>query len=241
MNERETLGLVNPLVAAAHEVKTPLTVIAHIAAHAEQDFAAMTPAQQQLALRRIRLSAERTLRLVQGLTIGEQLTRHEQLGLGFDLESLNILQVCEEVVEETLPFAHAYNQQVCLQTAARPHLVVGNRELVRSVLFNLIDNAIKHNPPETAVRMGISRRQSVVRIQVQDTGPGLRRRDFQRLTDTLGHELQPLHGRPGNSGLGLYIAGQLARAMGGSLGVGRAQQGANFYVDLLHSQQLSLW
>jgi len=69
----------------------------------------------------------------------------------------------------------------------------------------------------------------------------LSRHELRALRDQLGRQLQPLSGRAQSSGLGLYIAARLTRAMGGKLGViCHPVAGASFYADLQRSTQLSL-
>ncbi|HXH26830.1 MAG TPA: HAMP domain-containing sensor histidine kinase, partial [Candidatus Acidoferrum sp.] len=222
--------LINPIVAAAHELKTPLTIIAHIAACLEDDLFAMSPGERRESIQRIRLSAERTLRLAQGLTVSQQLN-DGQLGLGFALEPLNIAQLCEEAIDEMLPFARAQDQRFMLKKPTSPQLAVGNRELLRSVLFNLLDNAVKHNPPEQAIHIQLGGHRGMVRFAVQDNGPSLKSKDVQHLSQTIGRELQPIRGRAGNSGLGLYITGQMLKVMGGRLSVRSVSVGTSFFVD----------
>ncbi len=223
------------LVAAAHELKTPLAIISHLAA-ALEDEALSSPIERQASLRRIQLSAERTIRLVQGLTTSYRLDGQ----LTLDLQPVNIGQVCEEVAHEMLPFARMQQQTIQLELGHKAQLVVGEQELLHSVLFNLLDNAIRHTPPQASIRMHLRRRTEVVRVCVQDDGPGLRSSDMTRLQQRLGKQVQPIITRSSGSGLGLFIANQLASAMGGRVGVGRVESGADFHVDLLHSAQLSL-
>lgn len=228
------------LIAAAHELKTPLIIIAQLAASLKDGLLPADPTQQQLALGRIQLSAERTLRLVQGLTINHRVQQQDnQLALGFSLEPLNMAHMCEEVLHELTPFAVAYQQTMHLTVPRRPQLVVANRELLRSVCFNLIDNAIRHSPPEGDILVTVRRHAQLVRTCVQDTGPAMLLRDIQRLKQTIGRELQPLHGHAHTSGLGLYIATQLAHSMGGAIGLGSGHRGFDLHLDLQHSNQLS--
>lgn len=226
------------LVAAAHELKTPLAIISHLAS-ALEDEATITPAQRAISLQRIQLSAERTMRLVQGLTTSYRLGEG-QMSLTLNLQPINLSQVCEEAAHEIMPFASAQNQELQLQLGGRSQLVVGDRELLHSILFNLLDNAFRHTPPKTAVSMNLRRRSETVRVCVHDNGPGLHPSDVTKLEQRLGKQMQPIVTRSSGSGLGLYIAGQLAQAMGGRIGVGRVSSGADFHVDLLHSRQLSL-
>lgn len=225
------------LVAAAHELKTPLAIIAHLAS-ALEDESLVTPESRRESLQRIQLSADRTMRLIQGLTTSYRLNE-QQLSLALNLQPVNISQICEEVAHEITPFAKVHNQTLQLQLGQRSQLVVGDKELLHSVLFNLLDNALRHTPPEAEVRMHLRRRSELVRVCVHDSGPGIKASDMTQLKQRLGKQTQPIVTRSSGSGLGLYIAQQLAGAMGGRVGVGTVKSGADFHVDLLHSTQLS--
>lgn len=228
------------ITAAAHELKTPLTIIAHLAAALEDPAISMSGAEQRRYLERIRLSAERTIQVVQGLSTSYRIGQPGQLSFALQLEPINVGHLCDEIATELAPFAKAQEQTIVPHFTMRSPNVIADRKLLRSVFFNLIDNAIRHNPPETVVRIGARRQGTCVRIQVADDGPSICPRDLKTLHSHLGTHLQPLVSRSSGSGLGLYIVGQLAAAMGGTLGLGRPKRGAAFYVDLLHSQQLRL-
>lgn len=228
------------ITAAAHELKTPLTIIAQLAAALEDPAMQLSAAQRQYYLERIRLSAQRTLRLVQGLSTSYRLGEPGQLTFGLQLEPVNIAHICQEVAAEMAPFAKAQRQVIVPQFRVRSPIVIADRRLLHNAFFNLVDNAIRHNPAETEVRINAQRRGTMVRVSVCDDGPGIGRNELTTLRQRLGTQVQPILSRSSNSGLGLYIVGQLVAAMGGTLGLGRSQRGATFYVDLLHSQQLSL-
>jgi signal transduction histidine kinase len=96
-------------------------------------------------------------------------------------------------------------------------IVSGLRPGVAHVLQNLLSNAIKYSPPNSRVSIGASQTARTGRVQVMDRGPGIREEDqarlFQRFTK-LGNE--PTQGES-STGLGLAMAKQQARAMGGNL------------------------
>ena len=228
------------LVAAAHELKSPLALIQMISETLHSGDVSLTPAEQQAYLQRLRFTSERMLRLVHQLTISYRLENDEQLAFQFQLEPVSMGEICEGVAEELLPFAKERGQHLQVSSLSCPHLVIANRDILHDIITNLVDNAIHHNPPGGTVDLFAHCRQTQVRLTVQDQGLGVLPSELRDLRRSLGNQPQPLSGRSGSSGLGLYIVGQLARAMGGYLGLGRSSHGANFFVDLRRSQQLSL-
>lgn len=101
---------------------------------------------------------------------------------------------------------------------------------VLQVLLNVVSNAIRYGPPESAVRISLENRGERVAAIVADEGRGLdeeeRERVFEKF-ERLGRS------GDGGSGLGLYISRRLARAMGGDLKVeSEAGEGARFVLTL---------
>lgn len=236
LEDSQGVGL---LVAAAHELKTPLAIIAQLASALEDVETLGSAEERYLALRRIRLSAERGIQLAQGLTVGYRL-KTDQLRL-FELEPLDAHRICQEVAHELTPLATAYDHTIHLSASAHHQLVVGNTLLLKCVFTNLLDNAIRHTEGKTPVKIQLMRHKELVRMSTFSEGvPDVSRREFSQLGQRLGKELQPFSLHAGGSGLGLYIAQQMAVAMGGSVGVGGSVGHKNAYVDLLRSTQMSL-
>lgn len=229
------------IAAAAHELKTPLTLISHLSQMLADEQLGLTDQDRAKYAQRLQLVSARTLRLVQHLTLSYRLEDNKQLAFAFELEPVNAREVCEQVLHELTPYAREYSQELQFKAAARPQLVVANRDIMYDIVVNLIDNAIRHNRPGKAVAVQAVTVGDHVRVNVHDDGMGVSKRELNKLRESLGRELQPLSGHAGTSGLGLYIANQLTSAMGGSLGLGNARQGTTFFVDFLRSKQLSLW
>jgi two-component system phosphate regulon sensor histidine kinase PhoR len=227
------------VAAAAHELKNPLTIINYIAQILSDDTLPLTNKERLEYLERLQLVSKRSLRLVQQLTTSYRL--QDQLAFQFKLEPVNVREVCESALHELAPFAKQYGQQL-QYNSARPRVVVANRDVMYDVVVNLVDNAIKHNRAGKRVQVTSRSHGTHVRLSVHDDGAAtIQQSELNKLRAHIGREPQPFTGHAGTSGLGLYIASQLAGAMGGSLGLGRARQGTTFFVDFLRSKQLSLW
>ena len=98
------------------------------------------------------------------------------------------------------------------------------------VLVNLIGNAVRYSPPGGMVWIRLEREGEMACVIVADQGKGIAAEDQERIFEKFGR-VDP--NEPGGSGLGLYIARRLARAMGGEITVDSAPgMGARFVFTL---------
>lgn len=223
------------LVAAAHELKSPLALMRQLSLMLEAGD--ITRAEQARMLRQITLTSERALRLTSDLTRSVRLD--DAL---FELEPINPQQLCKDIVHELRPLFVAHGRDVRLIPHKHPLLLVANRDLLRRIIMNFSDNALHYANAEGVVEIQINALKSgqIIRLGVRDYGPALSSDMWRSLKTKLALAPQSIHARPESSGLGLYIASQFAGAMNGTIGVTRHRDGATFYVDLYASRQLSL-
>lgn len=229
------MGQPQSLVAAAHELKAPLALIRQLSLLMRGQ--AMSGAEASRFLEQITVTSESALRLTSDLTRSARL--QDTL---FALEPLNPIVFCEDIAHQLVPLFQAHDREIRVKTRNRSVLMVANRDLLARVLMNFCDNALHYSqtgsPVEIAINESISR--ATVRLGVRDYGPALSSDMFRQLEKRLGQTEQSLSGRPASSGLGLYLAGQFARAMQATIGMTRHRDGATFYVDGQTSRQLSL-
>lgn len=226
---------ISPLTAAAHELKSPLTLISGLSSTLLEDEKALDIRQREY-LERILLSSDRMLRVVQGLV---NAYRVEQASFQLKLEPVYVQQVVEEVAHELSPLSQKTHQTIIVNLKKRTQLVVANRELLSEALFSLVDNALKHGQG-SEVTIGGCLQKEHTRLSVANNGQAMTQADFNKLASRLGGVAQPLLSQAGNSGIGLYIVQQLIHAMGGTVGLQRVKKGASVYVDLFTSRQLQL-
>ncbi len=218
------------ITTAAHELKNPLSLMRQLALSI--DDGNLDPSELRMAAQRLELTSDRALRLVDDLTQ----TQNLQDGL-FDLEPINPVALCDEVVSELSPLYSAHHRSLRVQRRRNPPIVVANRSLLRRVITNFADNALHYTFESEPVVIETHTSGDKVRISVRDRGPGVSSRLQQSLRDQ--PRLQRPSRRPASSGLGLYIARQFAEAMHGTVGVVRHRDGATFYVELSTSSQMS--
>lgn len=221
------------VVAAAHELKAPLSLIRQLALSI--DSGASSPEHLARVSDRIVLSSERALRLTSDLTRASRLQ-----GALFELEPVNPIELCEEVASEMAPLFDAHNTEIRVRRNRRGSLVVANRDLLRRVLVNFSDNALQYAGADSAVELAVAMKGDMVRVGVRDYGPAVPSGLWKQLSGTIGKTAQPISSRPDSSGLGLYLASQFAACMQGRVGAIRHRDGTTFFVDLQASKQLSL-
>jgi signal transduction histidine kinase len=224
----ETLTTV---LALAHELKAPLSVIRQMSLAQEY----YDDAARDQAFRRIELISSRSLRLIETLTRSGNLAE-------FETESINLNRLCEEIAHEFAPLARELNTSIDLSLPKKPIMAVGNRDILRSVVVGLCDNALTHAGAAMPIELCVSRQQDVVQLAVKDCGPVIEKSHLATLKQRLGHAPQALSQRPQSSGLGLYIAGKFAEAMQGKIGMTEHRGGGySFYITVPHSRQLGLF
>ena len=98
--------------------------------------------------------------------------------------------------------------------------VQGDRELLRRVVDNLLDNAIKYSRPGGAIVVGLRRSGDGWHVDVTDAGPGVPSGEIERLFDRFyrGEDARAT-AESGGAGLGLAIARWIGRAHGGEVSV----------------------
>lgn len=226
---------ISSIVAAAHELKSPLALMRQLSLRlADENLPESRRAQY---IRQITLVSERSLRLTSNLTKAARL--EDAL---FSLEPINPDQLCRDIVTELTPLFESYGRTLQLEERRHPLLLIANRDLLRRIILGFSDNALHYAQASTPVRIQIQalKRAGYVRIGVRDYGPALSSSFWQEMRRT---SLAPSHvvqARPESSGLGLYISQQFAEAMNGRIGTVRHKDGATFYVELQASSQLSL-
>jgi two-component system, OmpR family, sensor kinase len=186
----------------AHELRTPL---AAILLQVEILSDRLDGEEAQLAGAALR-STQRMARLVEQLLAAARLDAGQTRQRGpVDLGEV-VLDVTEEL--ECLTGARR------LVTRVDQATVIGVRDDLHRLVFNLVDNALSHTPEGTAVEIIAKAGRSMVTVTVQDDGPGipegLRGRMFERFVRG------PDDGSQG-SGLGLAIVRQVAAAHGGTV------------------------
>jgi two-component system sensor histidine kinase KdpD len=197
------------LTSVSHDLRTPLAAITGAATTMLDSGAPLDQQVQQELLESIRDEAERLNRLVQDLL---QMTRLESGALQLRRE----WHPLEEVVGAALGrlTRSLGNRRVTVSIPPELPLVAMDDVLVEQVLLNLLDNAVKHTPPESAIRIIATATDRKVTVEIADHGPGLPAGEQDRVFEKF-YQAGP-RTRQG-AGLGLAICRGIVEAHGGRI------------------------
>jgi len=206
---------------AAHELRTPLTALYLQMGMLAQ---ASGEAEREAAMGTLSAGVQRAMRLVeQMLALARQGPRAESPPVAVRLDEL-----AREVVAELIPLADAGRIDLGVATA-QSTTVSGDADALRTLLRNLVDNAVRYTPPGGRVDVTVESAPEGPRLTVTDDGPGIppeeRARVFDRFYRRAGTE-------PPGSGLGLAIVKAIADAHGATASLADGPRGVGLAVSV---------
>ncbi|HEX6037954.1 GAF domain-containing protein [Longimicrobium sp.] len=201
------------IATMSHELRTPLNAVLGHLQILEMEIHGPLTAEQRQSLGRID-AASRHLR---GLI--EEVLSFSRLEAGraeVHVETVDVCALGAEVAAVIEPLATEKSLAFTLEEWEPHPLVRTDPDKVRQVLINLAGNAVKFTD-EGEVRIRVRPRDGGVALSVIDTGPGIAAEDQERVFRPF-EQLHSGFARPhGGTGLGLYLSGQYARMLGGSV------------------------
>jgi two-component system, OmpR family, sensor kinase len=213
---------------ASHELRTPVAVLrgeAEVALERQR-----TPGEYQESLAMIKDESERLSRIVENLFI---LARQPIDAPALVKEPLRLNEVIAECARAGQILAARKGLRFIMNGALPEVSVEGDDDLLKRLLLNLLDNAVKYTPPEGEIRMRLSSRNGTAVVSVSDTGIGIPPEDQTRIFDRFYRVDKARSRSLGGAGLGLSIARWIAEAHGGTISVESAPgKGSEFTVEL---------
>jgi signal transduction histidine kinase len=211
---------------AAHELKTPLTVIdATTTAILDGVYA-----HDDRHLETIRGQSQLLSRIVDDL---RTVSLAEAGRLPLDIVGLDAAEVLSETVVAFGSAAELAGVGLDAALADTPLPVRADRQRLGQMLGGLVDNAIRHTPAGGHVPVEGRRADAMVELAVRDDGPGISDEDLPHVFERFYRADTSPQRAPGTSGLGLSIVRALAGAQGGTAEVMNVEpHGARFVLRL---------
>ena len=203
----------------SHELRSPMAAVIGAARTLQQRWRELSPEQRESFLA---LIGDETSRLAALIADVLDTSRIEAGTFSYAFTDVDLGVLAREVTAA----AELGQDEVRVLTNVRepvPH-VRGDRDRLRQVLMNLVDNAVKYSPAGETVRVGVHSGGGRVLIDVADSGPGIPVDQQRLIFEKFGRARSTGGAGTPGTGLGLFIARSIAEVHGGTLDV-RSGQG----------------
>lgn len=199
------------MATLTHDLKNPLLGANRII---ELLLSQRIPTEQQEPILRQLLDSNRDLlRLIQKLL---EVYRYDKDVDAYQFEELSIADVLSSCVSGFQSLAEDKNIGVTVSIASVLPLWVADREGLRRVFQNLLDNAIKFTPEEGTITVSATMKGSELTVEVGNTGPGIPSEEIGHLFERFARSTAGRRHAHG-TGLGLYLCRQIVEAHGGKI------------------------
>ena len=214
---------------ASHELRTPLAVL-----RGETEVALNKPRtvpEYQESLSLIKDEAERLSRIVEDLFM---LARQPiDAPMALQKEPLSLNETVRDCARAAKVLAIRKGVQLNTDSDSASIILNGDNELLRRMILNLLDNAVKYTPEGGEISVVLARRNGNARISVRDTGIGISQADQAHVFDRFFRVDKARSRVPGGAGLGLSIVASIVESHGGKIDLKSTPgQGSLFTVEL---------
>lgn len=177
-------------------------------------------------------SNERMIHLINDLL---NVSRLDSGRYQLNVTSFSVSELLNEICKELTHFAHAHN--VGIQNTIAPEVaqVEGDRDKIREVLLNMLTNAIKYTTSgHQEVEVGAkATANGLVEFSIKDHGIGIPKKDMEHIFKKFYRADNAIESQTEGSGLGLYIAREIARLHGGDMWIESEEgKGTTVFVTL---------
>ncbi|UXR73548.1 HAMP domain-containing histidine kinase [Staphylococcus sp. IVB6238] len=187
---------------ASHELKTPITVI-HSYSDMLKRFGKQKPELLDEGLDVIHEEAKRMKSLTNQML---QITSFQQKKQQSEMDIFDVTQVLRQLTKK---FMLTYDRDIIIKGEEKPIYISASQEQLIQLFTIFIDNAMKYSDEVIVIQIG--RVNQVIHIQIIDKGEGIPKESLNKIFDRFYRVDKARTRQSGGSGLGLYIAKEIAQ------------------------------
>ena len=206
---------------AAHELRTPLSVIAGYVSMMEDGTLGPAPKEWKLPLDTLRIKTAELESLISELLIASRL---EAGTIPFQDASVDLREAAFAAIERAEPRASLMGARLVHRFPQAPVQVSADPEQLGRILDNLLNNALSYSSEQPRISLVVDDGEQP-RVVVRDRGRGIPAAERQRIFERFYRVDDPAVRHVPGTGLGLYISRELANRMGGRLELVRSSPG----------------
>jgi len=215
---------------ASHELKSPLTGIKWSLNLLFNDKVNSDASKQLEYLKSIKENNDRMIKLVNDLL---NISRIEQGRIKMRPEIISLEEIVESLIKEFTPFIQSHNITISFDKEANLPKVKADPQRIRSVVQNLLDNAVKYIKEKGKIEIILKKEKSYLYCQIKDNGVGIPSYQQKKIFTKFFRADNVLSRQTRGTGLGLYIARAIIESSGGKIGfTSQEGKGSTFWFTL---------
>lgn len=214
----------------SHQLRSPLSISKWTLDIVDREMKAGNLEKVINSLRTFRDSTENMIRLVNALL---EVSRIEAGTLVLNKAQLSLVDLTKNVLVEIQSYAETSHIKIEFTPALNLPEVSADRDRLRMVIYNLLDNAIRYSRGEGIVAVSIKKQDSSLVWQVQDQGIGIPAFQQKYIFQNFFRAANSSRFQTEGSGIGLFIVKRLVKALGGKVGFKSEEgKGSTFWFSL---------
>ncbi|MBI2121652.1 MAG: ATP-binding protein [Candidatus Sungbacteria bacterium] len=220
------------LSIASHQLRSPLTAIKGYASMLLEGGFGKLSVKALEVITKMAISTENLIRLISDLL---NLSRIESGKIQYEMVKNNVVKILDDAVDGLKIKAEKLELNLQFENRAGTELwAICDKDKIREVFINLVDNAVKYTKRNGKVLVSINRMRDQIRISVKDDGIGISPENIHKLFVKFARVEDAARVDPNGLGLGLYFAKKVVEDHGGKIWAesGGSGKGSTFFVEL---------
>jgi signal transduction histidine kinase len=210
------------IAGVSHDLKTPLTILQTQIEVMQMQLT--TSAETRKSIARMSREVRRLVRMTNNMLLNAQLEANPVLVPG----KVNLREVLEDVERDAQTMAEELELKVLASAAPT---VSGDYDLLKQMLLNVVDNAIKFTPSGGTLELGLSQENEYAVLKVADSGQGIPQEHLAHITEPFYKAESTRGPKSKGAGLGLAIVKQVVELHRGQLEI-ESQEGTGTTVTM---------
>lgn len=200
-------------LAAAHELKTPLTIL-----RGELEIALKSDRTKEKYIEVLKSNYEETLRMIRIIDNLFFISKSENDLVKLEIQSMEISQLLSSVVENMRMIAKDRNMEILLNVSSNVTIGI-DPGLIKQALYNIIDNAIKYGDENSTIEINLLEESERIKINISNRGAGISEDKVEKIFDKFYRAEESRTRKSGGVGLGLSVVKSIIGLHNGAISV----------------------
>lgn len=209
---------------AAHELKTPLSII-KINMEALNSEKRLTKKEKEMYTSNVKNSITLMNDLMEDLLLLSSIDRNVKM------IRLNVNNVAKSAVNKLRSVAKKKDIKIEYKSGAKVE-ITGSKSLLERAIMNIIENAIRYSSEGSVISVGVRKSDQLVAVTVSDNGPGIPKRDQEKIFDRFYRVDNSRSKKTGGFGLGLSIVKDIVEKHNGKITLKSSKKGSKFMIKI---------